>query len=107
MTIVSAICRLLSVYPLARRPARDRYRQVGDRRPPIRTLGDQRMRQELIVVALGEIGALMGAARLFALQAALQDGLGDVEQEAQLKRRDELRIKGEAVIFHGDRLIAL
>src|SRR5271170_6360409 len=104
MTIVSAICRLLSVYPLARWPARDRYREVGDHRPPIVSPRYQRVCEIFIVVTRGEVDALMGAAGLFALQAALQDGLGDIQQETQLERRDELRVEGEAVIFDRDRL---
>ena len=65
------------------------------------------MSQILVVVALGKITPLVGAARFLAIQRAMHDGLGDVEHEAKFERRGELGIEGPRVVVHREIAIAL
>src|SRR6516225_1420364 len=82
----------LTVYPLRRRPARDDHVEVFDARIAARLVG-QGMFHEVRVVALGEIGALVGASRFLAGQGAESHGLGGVKQEAQLQSGSQLRVE--------------
>ena len=65
------------------------------------------MLQEVVVVAVGEVGSLVRAARLRALQRRVRDRLADIEQEAELDRRRELGVEALAVVVDGDVLEAL
>ena len=56
------------------------------------------MGEILLIVALGKIAALMGAARFLAIERAMHNGLGDVEHEAEFERLRELGIEGARVV---------
>ena len=56
------------------------------------------MRQEVLIVAGGEVGALVGAARLLAAQGRPDHGLGHVQHEGQLQGGDQLGVEGAAVV---------
>ena len=52
--------------------------------------------EEPLVVACGEVGALVGAARLLPAQARGEHALGDVEQVGELQRGDQLGVEAAA-----------
>src|SRR3989441_6051155 len=83
---------------LARRPAGDRDRYPFDAgRPVLRPVG-QRVAQEVLVVALRVVSALVRATGLCALQGTLYDGLGHIQHVGQLQRRGLLSVEGVAMI---------
>ena len=56
--------------------------------------------QEPVVVAGGEVGALVGSARLLPLKGGGQDALGDVEHVGGLERADQLGVPAPAGVAH-------
>src|SRR5262245_61665460 len=64
---------LLPVNALPGGPVRDRHRQILDTARAVRLAVDQRVRQETLVVAGGEVGALVRAARLLAPPGGLDN----------------------------------
>src|SRR5688572_13383536 len=73
------------VDPLARGPAGDGHREALDSRRPVGIAVHQQVGQELVVVAGGEIGALVRPPGLLPLHAGLEDALADVEHVGQLQ----------------------
>src|SRR5262249_8302709 len=66
-----------------------------------------RVLEVLSVVALGEVGTLVRAARLAAGQGAEGHGLGCIEQEPQLQGGRQLGVKAVALVADGDLPVAL
>ena len=75
-----------SVRPLRRLPLGDRHRRVADL-GPVGVAGDVDVLQPLLVVSLGEVGAVLGAAALGSVQRRDAGALRAVEHEAELDRR--------------------
>src|SRR5262245_17008355 len=95
---MSSLC---AVHPFRRRPARDDDVAVVDARVAVGAVC-QGMLEEILVVAFGEIGALMAAARFAPGQGAEGDGFGGIEQEAHLNGRRQLGIEAVALVGDGD-----
>src|SRR5580700_1244146 len=66
-----------------------------------------RVGEILVVVALGKITALMGAARFLAIERAVDDRFREIEHETQLECLGQLRVEGVGMIIEGDILGAL
>ncbi len=63
---------------------------------------NQCVRQEMLVVALGEVGSLVRATGFFSVQSRFDDCLRNVEHPRQLEQRRQLRIERVAVIVDAD-----
>ena len=74
----------MSILPFLRRILRDDDILVLCRVFPVRLFVDQRMLEEVHVVALWEIAARVSAAALLARRCPLHDGMGDLQEIAEL-----------------------
>ena len=60
------------------------------------------MRQEALIVAFGEVGALVRAARLLPAQGRLDDSFGDIEHEGHLQGGDPFGVERPTAILDGE-----
>ena len=74
----------MSILPFLRRILRDDDILVLCRVLSVRLFVDQRMLEEVHVVALREIAARVSAAALLARRCPLHDGMGDLQEIAEL-----------------------
>src|SRR5216683_143076 len=73
-------------------------RQIIDPWRAFASARNERVSEVFNVVALGEIAALMGPARLLAIERAMHDGFSNVEHKAQFERCGELRVEATSVV---------
>jgi hypothetical protein len=99
--------RRLSVNTFAGRPPRDPDGEILDAGASIGGAEYQGVGEKFLVVAPGEIAALVGAAGFGAEERGLDHGFGDVEHEGEFEGGDEVSVEGEGMIVEREIVGAL
>src|SRR5579859_7866896 len=90
-------CARPSVLALLWRPLRERHRRIAHLRP-LAIEREVDVLEPLLVVALGEVGAVLRSARLLALDRRDNRRLGAVDHEAELERAEDVLVEDRPAI---------
>src|SRR2546423_1169681 len=99
--------QLTLVAPYFRLPLGDRHGAVADLRLPVGTERQIYVLEPVLVVALGEVGSVVGAAALRAVDRREDSRLGAVEHEPELERREDVLVENASAVIDRNRLVLL